>query len=138
MKLTICTSLVTLLLLCMCLVIGCATAGTHASISQTSPDGYTEVVEFETNGVVTWGSKQDLQKGDLLYTWGDEGGTFGAGGEAVGQVSADPMTELTVRLLERAIERAFPVPVARPPGTELLTPENIQLFMEWINSRGDE
>lgn len=117
---------------------GCATAGTHASISQTSPDGFTESVEFTTSGVVTWGSKQDLQKGDLLYTWGDEGGTFGAGGQAVGQVSADPITALTVELLRTLIERAIPIPLPRVPSEPdpaLFTPENIRLFMDFMERR---
>ncbi len=98
------------LTLLVLLLAGCATAQTEARISQTDPDGFTESVEFKTSGVVTWGSSQDLQRGDLDYTWG-EGEHFKAGGSATNQQAADPVTDILVRLVERLMP---PPPVVVP------------------------
>ena len=94
------------------LMAGCATATTEARISQTDADGFTEQVEFTTSGVVTWGSSQELQRGDLDYTWAD--GAFRAGGSATGQQAADPITDILVRL----VERLMPPPQAAAPEPE--------------------
>lgn len=98
------------------LLAGCATARTDARISQTDADGFTESVEFTTRGVVTWGSSQDLQRGDLDYTWAD--GAFRAGGSATNQRAADPVTDVLVRL----IEKLMPQPAAVPEPTEEIAP----------------
>lgn len=96
---------------------GCAFAGTQARIIQTDPQGFTEDVEFQTRGVVTWGSSQELQRGDLDYTWG-EGEHFRAGGSATRQESEDPVTDVLVRLVDKLLERPARAGAVEGNGTE--------------------
>ena len=88
---------------------GCATANTVATIEQVDADGASESVEFRSTGMVSWGSKQELQRGDLDYTWGDTQ-HFKAGGRATNQVSSDPLSAIVGDVLNKLIDRVVPIP----------------------------
>ena len=101
-------------LLCGLLLVGCATARTDAIVRTQTEDGFVEEVEFSNKGVVTWGSSQELQRGDLDYTWGTNE-HFKAGGSATNQQSVDPVTAITADLLRTLIDRAIPAPSPTVP-----------------------
>ena len=88
---------------------GCATANTVATIEQVDADGASESVEFRSTGMVSWGSKQELQRGDLDYTWGDVE-HFQAGGRATNQESSDPMTAIMGEVIKTLLDRMMPIP----------------------------